>query len=144
MKGYLNNIAMQAERLATSLRKIDVGNRGSAHYAGFVLELELSKADRKYSTIFLPEYAAILQTLVTAAKTGAASLPSRRGPKPLTRKSAFDVFVENLYFAARQRRGHWTVYRSADQTYTGTLLQALSILKRYLPRDFIPARELGL
>jgi hypothetical protein len=44
--------------------------------------------------------------------------------------------------AARQRNGNWTVSRTGG-SWGGTLLQALDILKKYLPRDFFPGGELG-
>jgi len=68
---------------------------------------------------------------------------TRRGPKGAGRNPAFDIFIQNLLMAARQRQGSWTNYRNANQTWTGSLLRALEILKPYLPRDFFPGGELG-
>ena len=47
--------------------------------------------------------------------------------------------------AARQRGGRrWTVYRAnGNGEWTGTLLQALEVLRPYLPRGFFPPGELG-
>jgi hypothetical protein len=66
---------------------------------------------------------------------------SRRG----SGKATFDRFIEALLVAARQRRGDWTIGRGADGvTYTGTLLEAVELLKPYLPqKGFLPAGTLG-
>jgi hypothetical protein len=115
-----------------------VGGEGSAALAGLLLESELSKAEATDRTFQLPEYMGFLQKLAEAAERGASSLKSKRGPKAAAGVSAFELFAEDLLIAAWQQRGDWTVYRSADSTWTGTFLQALVILRKYLPERFFP------
>lgn len=135
IRNFLTNVASQAQQLSDSLRAIDVGARGSAEHAGFLLEMELWKTQ----SILLPEYVAILGGLSDAAKRGASSIKSKRGQRNL----AFNQFIEGLLMAAWQRRGQWTLYRSGEKTWKGTMLEALKILQQYLPPQFFPGGVLG-
>ncbi len=57
---------------------------------------------------------------------------------------AINLFIDGLLMAAWQRDGRWTVYRSPNGKWSGTLLQALTILQQYLPPQFFPVgAELG-
>ena len=135
----LNNISSKAKQLGAALKAIDVGSNGSAEHAGQLLEWELSKFPFNKPPMFLPEHVAALGRLSDAAKRGSSSVKTKRGQRNL----AFNQFIEGLLMAAEQRGGRWTVYRSADQTWKGTLLEALTILQQYLPRQFFPDGELG-
>jgi hypothetical protein len=135
----LDDISKKAQRVVADLKAIDVGSGGSAEHAGQLLEWELSKFLFNKRTMFLPEYIAVLGNLNDAAKRGSSSIKTKRGQRNL----AFNQFIEGLLMAAEQRRGHWTIYRAADQTWKGTLLEALTILQKYLPPRFFPDGELG-
>jgi hypothetical protein len=135
----LNNISSKAKQLGAALKAIDVGSNGSAEYAGQLLEWELSKFPFNKPPMFLPEHVAALRRLRNAAKRGSSSIKTKRGQRNL----AFNQFIEGLLMAAEQRGGHWTLYRLANQTWKGTILEALDILKQYLPPQFFPVGELG-
>jgi hypothetical protein len=143
VRQILTGVASHAQLLSKHLRALDVGQGGSAEHAGLLIELQLPKSELSKSTISLPECIGMLEGLSVAAQRGAASVKTRRGPKGAGRNPAFDIFIQNLLMAARQRQGSWTNYRNANQTWTGSLLQALEILKPYLPRDLFPRGELG-
>jgi hypothetical protein len=134
----LDDISKKARQLGTVLKAIDVGSGGSAEHAGQLLEWELSKFGFNKRPMFLPEYIAVLGKLNDAAKGGSSSVKTKRGQRNI----AFNQFVEGLLMAAEQRRGHWTIYRAADDEWTGTLLEALTILQQYLPQ-FFPTGEVG-
>jgi hypothetical protein len=93
--------------------------------------------------ILLPEYVNLLNALSDAAQRAATLPKSKRGSKGAGGNPAFDLFVQALLMAARQRGGDWTIYRSADQRWTGSLLTALEILRPYLPLGFFPSGALG-
>jgi hypothetical protein len=91
--------------------------------------------------VLLPEYIDLLNALSNIAQRvaqGPMHLPKGAGGNP-----AFDRFIRNLLMGARMYGGSWTNYRSKDQTWKGTLLDALKILKKYLPPRFFPPGELG-
>src|SRR5262249_2031709 len=115
---------------------------GSKEQAGRVLELELemSKVQFVGATLSVPEYVDLLQALSEAAQRGQASLKTRTGPLG---NLAFNRFVEGLLVAAWQRCGRWTNYRQANAEWVGTLLEAITILRPYLPLNFFPDGELG-
>jgi len=141
---FLKNIARQAQQLGNSLRAIDVGSSGSAERSGFLLELELSNIQFNDCSICLPDYIAVLGSLTESANKAASSLKSKRGPKGAGGNLAFNLFIDGLLMAARQRDRRWTVYRSPNGKWSGTLLQALTILQQYLPPQFFPVgAELG-
>jgi hypothetical protein len=126
------------------LSKLDVGRRskGSLAEAGHLIELELC-ALQKFKLggmMQLPEYIVLLDALNIAAQR-AVSKPIY-SPRGTGGNPAFDMCIQQLLMAARMRRGSWTNFRLKDQTWTGTLLEALEILKKYLPR-FFPPGELG-
>ena len=139
----LTSVASRAQSLSKHLKTLDVGKGGSAERAGLLIELQLKKSELSKDTISLLECIDLLEALSVAAQRGAVSVKTRRGPKGAGRNPAFDIFIQNLLMAARQRQGSWTNYRNANQTWTGSLLRALEILKPYLPRDFFPGGELG-
>jgi hypothetical protein len=93
--------------------------------------------------VLLPQYIDLFHALSSAAQRAAQRpmhVPKGAGGNP-----AFDSFIEDLLMAARMcGGGSWTNYRSADGTWTGTLLEALGILKQYLPQQrFFPTGKLG-
>jgi hypothetical protein len=55
---------------------------------------------------------------------------------------AFDLVVQQLYLNARSAGGRLTNARRADGQWSGSFIDALNILKPYLP-DFFPPAELG-
>src|SRR5262249_8507848 len=65
-------------------------------------------------------------------------------PKGAGGNPAFDEFIEDLLMAARMLGGHWTNYRLRDQTWTGTLLETLRILEKYLPNNFFRPESLAV
>jgi hypothetical protein len=143
VKEALNNVAYQAIRLAELLSTLDIGrgSRGSLQRAGVLIEAELflqTKAER----ILLPKYIDLLEGLSGAARR-AAQKPMHP-PKGAGGNPAFDRFIESLLMAPRMSGGSsWTNYRSTDGLWKGTLLEALGILKKYLPPRFFPPGELG-
>jgi hypothetical protein len=144
VRKVLKRVASQANLLVGILSKIDVGSRGSEKHAGYMIELELSALEQ-FNTermILIPDYIELVSELSRAAQRvehQPMHLPKGAGGNP-----AFDLFIQHLLTAAWMRRGCWTNYRSRDGTWKGTLLEALKILKQYLPRlEFFPSGELG-
>jgi hypothetical protein len=142
VRKIINQAAEQAEQLKKILTELDVGSgsEGSFMEAGHLIEAELymSGGDMKQ----LPEYMVLLEALNTAAQRAVdkpISFPRGAGGNP-----AFDMFIEQLLITTRMHGGRWTNYRSKDQSWTGTLLKGLEILKRYLPQSgFLPPGDLG-
>ena len=144
VKKALNNVANRASQLGELLSRLDIGRggTGSLDRAGELLEIELFVLQQtRARRILLPKYIDLLEGLSSAARR-AAQKPMRL-PKGAGGNPAFDDFIENLLMAARSSGGRWTNYRSTDGTWKGTLLEALSVLKKYLPRKFFPPGELG-
>jgi hypothetical protein len=141
VRSTLTTIARQAASLRALLEEIDAGSRGSRQRAGLMLEQELGKLQE--GAFLLPEYVLCLKQLGDAAQRTAGSVKSKRGPKGAGGNFAFNLFVESLLMAAWQRGGDWTVGRHKDGTWRGTLLEALAILKPYLPGGFFPGGDLG-
>jgi len=113
------------------------------NYAGILIEIELVEFQqfKVGGMILLPEYISLLDVLSDAAQRAARKAihePRGAGGNP-----AFDIFIQHLLMAARQRGGSWTNYRAADETWNGTLLKAVGLLEKYLPRKFFPAGQLG-
>ena len=142
VKANLTTIASQAHTLRRRLISADVGGAGSQEEAGFLLEVELARFRLRGDEIFYPDIVAIVEAIADAAQR-AKSMVAKRGRGRSGTNRAFDQLIESLFVAAWQRRGDWTVYRIADQTWTGTLLEALDILKQYLPAGIFPSSELG-
>ena len=107
-----------------------MGSGKSAERAGLLLELEFRKLE-------LPELMDLFQTLGEAAQRAAAK-PQRRA----SAKVALKILVQSLYVAAEQRGGRLTVFeatnKATNKAYSGSLLQALEILKKYLPEKMFP------
>jgi hypothetical protein len=143
VKKVLNKVMTKAQQLRNALQEIDVGAMASAEYAGRLLEYEMGISSIKERLVLIPECIQLLNLLNDAAHRAAQQAKSKRGPKGAGGNHAFNLFIQNLIMAAWQRRGHWTNYKSADGTWTGTLLKALKILKPYVPIGFYPAGELG-
>jgi len=132
VRAKLRGIANKAKYLSRDLRSIDVGSGGSGEAAGLLLDLEFGKIK------MLPELIDLFQTLGEAAERAAAKSQRAR------EKLALDILVQNLYMAARQHGGYWTISRATNQiTYRGPLLEALEILKEYLPKGMLPATKHG-
>jgi hypothetical protein len=130
----LCSIASQAQKLSRNLRSIDVGRGKSAERAGRQLELEFRK-------LKLPELVDLFQTLGEAAQRAAAR------PQRAREKFALEILVHNLYMAARQRSGRLTFFKATNkatnQTYRGSLLEALEILRKYLPKEMFPGGQIN-
>jgi hypothetical protein len=126
----LLGIARQTQKLSQDLRSIDVGvgvgSGGSKERAGQLLELKLGKIE-------LPELIDLLQTSGEAAQMAAPPIESRLAQK----NYALDKLVSDLYFAA-DSRGYWAVSRATNRRLRGGLLDALKILKKYLPEEMFP------
>ena len=91
--------------------------------------------------VLLPRYIDLLDALSRAAQRAACK--PMHVPKGAGGNWAFDNFINDLVMTARMLGGSWTNYRSRDDTWKGTLLEALRILEKYLPRDFFPPGMLG-
>jgi hypothetical protein len=143
VKVALNNVGNQAIQLAELLSALDIGrgSRGSLQRAGVLIEAELFLEQMKARPILLPKYIDLLDGLSSAARR-AAQKPMHP-PKGAGGNPAFDRFIEDLLMAARSRGGTWTNYRPDGKEWKGTLLEALEVLKKYLPARFFPPGELG-
>jgi hypothetical protein len=142
VKELIRNIGKQAKQLKDMLAQLDVGcgSEGSYFEAGFLLEAELYASESQITQF--PDYIVILAELITAAERAAGkkiSYPRGSGGNP-----AFDMLIDQLLLMSRIHGTSWTNYRSAEGKWIGTLLDALSILKKYLPRSgFFPQGDLG-
>ena len=134
----LTDIDRKASQLRKSLTAVDVGSLGSAERAGILLEMNLSSFAFREGLVLIPEFDILLDALAKAAREATKSLTAKRGPKGAGRNLAFDLVVQTLQTAAWQRGGDWTNYKKADGVWTGTFLEALAILKPYLPKGFFP------
>jgi hypothetical protein len=142
----INAVAKQAEALRKLLVKLDVGgeSKGSSMRAGLLIEAELYmfRSLTPGGMVQLPEYLRLLDALTTSAQRAVRkpiSSPRGAGGNP-----AFDRFIQQLLMGASMHGGRLSNFRSADQTWTGTLLKAVEILRKYLPRaQFFPPGELG-
>jgi hypothetical protein len=137
----LNKVATACENLYGALSAIDIGTGGSAERAGFLFEMELGSDGSSGHPALIPECLEFLDRVNNAASKAVERAKSKRGPKGTAGSPAFGHFIESLQMAAWQRRGDWTNYRSADGSWTGTLLQAIEILTPYLPKDFLPQEQ---
>jgi hypothetical protein len=136
----LKSLRSRTTKLQESLSAIDVGARGSAHHAGLLLEFELGPNCKNGSLNLIRKYVQLLGDLI-AATDGAIKRgqPKRgRGGNP-----AFDRFIESLDMQARQRNSKLTVFRVDDGRWSGSFLDAVRILKPYLPELFLPNSDLG-
>jgi hypothetical protein len=142
-KSALSSVANEAATLATTLRAMDLriagGTGGPKQTAGTNLNWELAKTQEE----LLARYVELLDSLQAAATRAAELLVSRRGPKGAGGNKAFDFFVEGLTCAAIVHGKKWSAYRDASGEWKGPILEALHLLKPYLPIDFFPRGELG-
>jgi hypothetical protein len=143
VKSALKNVTQVAQALAGALRGIDIGTGGSAEHAGTLLEWELNHPLPQDGLFLIPHYVQVLESLSEAASRAVQRAKSTSGPKGASGSPAFNPFIESLLLAAWQRGGHWTIFRSADGTWRGSLLEAVELLKPYLPEGFLPQAELG-
>jgi len=147
IRNKLKAIRKYSSQLGTMLNAIDVGAKGSADQAGYLLEVGLATFSYRHELVLIPEFKFLLEALATAAGEAIKrqGVVGKRGPKGGGSNRAFDFFVQLLLEAPRQRGGRsWTNYKSADGKWKGSLLEALNILKPYLPRNFYPANaDLG-
>jgi hypothetical protein len=144
VRKVLKGVASQVNQLERIISKLDVGRemRGSEAYAGWLIEKELAFQQFEVGgMILLPQYIDLLHGLSSAAQR-AAQKPMHV-PKGAGGNWAFDNFIDDLVMAALMGGGSWTNYRARDDTWKGTLLEALGILEKYLPRNFFPTGELG-
>jgi hypothetical protein len=79
------------------------------------------------------------------AKSAYPFLKRRGRPKGIGGNRAFDTFVGRLYEIARRTGGRWSHSKVPDEAkWKGSLMEALEILKPYLPqRHFFPNANLG-
>ena len=137
VRASLDKVRKRARLLKNALHEIDVG--APAEYAGLLLEDELGKVQFKEQLILFPDWTDLLDLLASATSSADQRLNRKRGRKPAAGGNfAFDTLVWQLLMAARQWRGRLSVYRRPDGTYKGTLLEAISILKPYLPDKLFP------
>jgi hypothetical protein len=144
VKAALKNVANQANQLQELLSTLDIGRKsiGSLNHAGKLIEIELFVLQQtRVRRILLPKYIELLERLSNAARR-AAQKPMHP-PKGAGGNPAFDRLVEGLVMAALSHGGRWTNYRSDGKEWKGTLLEALEILKKYLPARFFPPGEVG-
>jgi hypothetical protein len=139
----LNNVTARCLELRRTLAAMDVGTGGSVERAGFLFEMDLGCNSFKGEQMLIPDCLEFIDRVNGAASKAAERAKSKRGPKGTTGSPAFGPFIEALQVAAPQRRGDWTIYRSADQSWTGSLLEAVMILKPHLPKNFLPRGEVG-
>jgi hypothetical protein len=144
VRKMLKRVVAQANKLKNILSKLDVGrgSKGSENVAGWLIERDLAFQQFELGRmILLPQFIELLHGLNSAAQRAAEEpihVQKGAGGNP-----AFDAFIESLVMSARMLGGKWTIYRSRDDTWTGTLLEALQILKKYLPQNFFPKGKLG-
>lgn len=139
VRRYLLSVRNKARDLEKALVAVDVGSKGSAESAGNLLEIELTKSKLKE----LPHYQNALFELTKAADAMIQQIGSKRGPKGAGGNLAFDLFIEGLHMAALMFGGNWTNFRSVDGEWKGTFLEALNILKPYLPQGMLPSADMG-
>lgn len=143
IRKHLRSISRKASDLSQSLSAIDVGRGGSAENAGYLLEVRLADFAFRQGLMLIPEFEALLDAVSKAASEAARTRLFKRGPKGAGGNAAFNLFLVLLLNAALQKRGSWTIYKSSNGKWSGSLLEALGILKPYLPDDFFPPAELG-
>jgi hypothetical protein len=137
VRASLDKVRKRARLLENALREIDV--EAPAEYAGLLLEYELGQVQFKEQLILFPEWTDLLDLLASAASSAEQRLNPKRGRKPAAGGNfAFDTFVRQLLMAPRQWSRRWSLYRCPDGTYKGTLLEAIAILRPYLPDKLFP------
>jgi hypothetical protein len=143
IKQSLGRITRGARQLHDALLAVDVDKKGSAMFAGMLFEFAMADVSFQGKLVLIPESLQFVDLITDAATRATRDVKPKRGPKAAGANLAFDRLIQSLQIAAWQRSGDWTVYRSADGTWTGSFLEALEILRPYLPDKFIPAGELG-
>jgi hypothetical protein len=139
VRNKLESVRKKADALKEALKNIDLGCGSSAERAGQMLETTLSSFKFREGMVLIPEYVALLTEQSKAAGQTVQQVKSKRGPKGAGGNFAFDLFIEHLQMAARQRRGRWTISLAPDKNiWSGSLLKGLDILKPYLPTRFFP------
>jgi hypothetical protein len=145
VRKVLKRVASQVNQLERIISKLDVGTEmgGSEVYAGWLIEKELAFQQFEVGgKVLLPQYIDLLHGLSSAAQRGAQK--PMHVPKGAGGNWAFDNFIEDLVMTARTGGGSWTNYKARDGIWTGTLLEALTILKEYVPRrGFFPNGVVG-
>jgi hypothetical protein len=135
--------------LLVELGRFDEG----ASIAGSLLEQALDGAAGEVSDSGvrprLTAYREWLTTLIGAAEAAdsrAAELwPSEVGRPTGSGNPFFDYFVKRLYeISSKTGKQSWTYWKKADNSASGTLIQALDLLQDHLPKsDFVPNGRLG-
>jgi hypothetical protein len=143
VKIALQKVSASARQLRMVLQGVDVGTKASVECAGMLLEYEIGVLQLSEKLVLIPEWVRLLSLLDDAACRAAHHVKPKRGPKGAGGNAAFDKLIESLLLAAWQGRGYWTVYRAVNGIWTGSFLEALQILKPYLPIGFFPGGELG-
>jgi hypothetical protein len=169
----LESVRGKADALKEALENIDLGRGSSAERAGQILELALSNFKFREEMVLIPEYVVLLTELSNAASQAMRLVKTKRGPKGAAGASfAFDLFIQHLEMVAWQRRlaagqregpadhtnfiiegrdpadagqqsGYWTISHARDGHWSGSLLEALKILRPYLPPGLLPVGDLG-
>jgi hypothetical protein len=135
VKTALESVSQKARALGAALRRLGVGTKGFTERAGMLLEWEMNHPP----LVLIPDCIKFLDSLADSASRAARHGKSNRGPRGAGGNPAFNLFIESLLVAAWQRGGDWTIFRSADHTWTGSLLEAVTLLGRYLPDKFLPS-----
>jgi hypothetical protein len=146
IKDSLSRVSAAAQDLDKELAALLLGENASAALAGSLLGTTFAASDVTASGSHLIAYRASLATLIdTARKAGKLAddwyPPKRRRGRPPN--LVFNHFVYRLYEIVRQTRGKgWTHYRKSCGNWSGTLMEALGLLRDHLP-DFFPEGDLG-
>jgi hypothetical protein len=134
-------VAGEAAQLKQTLSELDVGRgaKGSQDEAGSLIEEELFASKRQLD-LLLPKYIELLDGLGVAAQQAAKRQiysPRGAGGNP-----AFDMLIQQLQMASRMHGGKFLkVYRSRDDKWVGSLMDALEILKGCLPQWLVTGRS---
>jgi hypothetical protein len=124
----LSDIERHASRLRRSFETVEVGASDAA--AGLLLEHELGRVSFKGQLFLVPAIKELLELLSTAVANSVELAKPRRGrPMGGGGNYAFNILVQNLEMAARQRGGHFT---------KGAWVKVFSILEPHLPTGLIP------
>lgn len=141
---YLSRLQTAAPELDAILAAASLGEEASAAVAGSLLEETLATGDATGFGARVSAYRHSLMALTKAAGE-ASKLANDRFPPKRTRGAPgdsnlpFDNFVKRLYETAEMTG------RQLPRWYFKTVIQALDLLRPYLPKsDFFPKGDLGL
>jgi len=139
----LKGIAADTQKGAEKLQAIHEQTRtwNKEHFARMALVGALHDQKLKLS---ISDALTALKTISVSAADAAKDVIKPGRPSGTTERPAFDAFAGDLYLAARQAGGNLTISNSDDQ-WSGTFLDAFSILKSHLPTSevFLPVGDTG-